>query len=118
LNIFKCAFYSISAPTGAPSNLTALAVNSTSVHLSWLLPAENELNGNIRHFKIRAIEVRSGRDFHQTSTNNSILYTGLHPAYIYQFAVAAVTVGSGPYSNFAVAKTLEDGTKNWSTFGN
>ena len=42
-----------------------------------------------------------------------MLYTGLHPAYIYQFAVAAVTVESGPYSDFAVAKTLEDGTKNW-----
>jgi len=101
----------ISAPTDAPSNLTALAINSTSVLLSWLLPVENELNGNIRHFNIRAIEVPSGRDFHQTSTNNSILYTDLHPAYIYQFAVAAVTVESGPYSNFAVAKTLEDGTR-------
>ena len=101
-------FFSI-APSGAPSNLTAIAINSTSAQLSWLPPMENQHNGEIRHYNIRIIELHTGREFQLTSTYTTIIYSQLHPAYTYHFSVAAVTVEIGPYSDLAVTTTPEDG---------
>ena len=97
------------APSGAPPNLTALVINSTSVHLSWLGPDEDQHNGDIRHYSIRIVQVHSGREFQLNSTNTTSIYTSLHPAYTYSFTVAAVTVEIGPYSNPAIATMPEDG---------
>ena len=106
--IFDFSF--LSAPSGAPSNLTAMAINSTSVHLRWLPPDEDQHNGDIRHYNIRIVELHSGREFQLNSTNITTVYTGLHPAYTYSFTVAAVTVEIGPYSDSAIATMPEDGT--------
>ena len=97
------------APSGAPFNLTAMAINSTSIHLIWLPPDEEQHNGDIRHYNIRIVELHSGREFQLNSTNISTVYTGLHPAYTYSFSVAAVTVEIGPYSDSAIATMPEDG---------
>ena len=97
------------APSDAPSNLTAMAINSTSAHFSWLPPDEAQHNGNIRHYNIRILELHSGEEFQINSTNTYLLYTGLHPAYTYSFTVAAVTVETGPYSDPAITTTPEDG---------
>ena len=86
-----------------------MVTNSTSVHLSWLPPDEEQHNGDIRHYSIRIIELQSGREVQLNSTNAAFVYTGLHPAYIYSFTVAAVTVEIGPYSDSAVATMPEDG---------
>ena len=84
-------------------------INSTSVHLSWLPPDEDQHNGDIRHYSIRIVQVHSGREFQLNSTNTTSIYTGLHPAYTYSFTVAAVTVEIGPYSDAAIATMSEDG---------
>ena len=97
------------APSGAPPNLNVMAINSTSVHLSWLPLLENQRNGDIRHYNIRVIELQSGRKFALTSMNTTLIYSQLHPAYEYHFSVAAVTVEIGPYSDPAVVTTPEDG---------
>ena len=80
-----------------------------SVHLSWLPPVENQRNGDIRHYNIRVIELQSGREFTLASTSTTIIYSQLHPAYAYNFSVAAVTVEIGPYSDPAAVTTPEDG---------
>ena len=86
-----------------------MAINSTSVYLSWLPPDEDQHNGDIRHYNIRIVERHSGREFQLNSTNITIIYAGLHPAYTYSFTAAAVTVGIGPYSDPAIATMPEDG---------
>ena len=86
-----------------------MAINSTSVHLRWLPPDEDQHNGDIRHYNIRIVALHSGREFQLNSTNDTTIYTGLHPAYTYSFTVAAVTVEIGPYSDPTIAIMPEDG---------
>ena len=89
--------------------MTATVLNSTSVHLSWLPPDEDQHNGDIRHYNIWIVEFHSGRVIQLNSTDFATVYTGLHPAYIYSFTVAAVTVEIGPYSDSATFRMPEDG---------
>ena len=86
-----------------------MAINSTSVHLKWIPPDEDQHNGDIRHYNIRIVELHTGREFQLNSINNTTIYTGLHPAYSYYFTVVAVTVEIGPYSDSAIATMPEDG---------
>ena len=87
-------------PSGTPTNPPTLLINSTSVHLSWLPPDEDQLNGggirhcSIRHCSIRIVQVHSGRVF-------QLNYTGS--------TVAADTVELGPYTDPAIATVPEDG---------
>ena len=89
-----------------------MTINSTSVHLSWLPPDEDQHNGDIRHYNIWIVEFHSGRVIQLNSTDITTVYTGLHPAYTYSFTVAAVTVEIGPYSDSATFKMPEDGMCN------
>ena len=100
------------APSAPPLNLSAMVINSSSVHLSWLPPMENQRNGNIRHYIIGVIELHTGRKFPLSSTNTTFIYPQLHPAYAYHFSVAAVTVDIGPYSDPIVTTTPEDGMQS------
>ena len=97
------------APSDAPSNLTVMAINSTSVYLSWLPPDEDQHNGDIRHYSIRILELLSRMEIQLNLTNTTFIYASLHPAYTYSFAVAAVTVEIGPYSDSEVVTMPEDG---------
>ena len=97
------------APSDAPSNLTVIAINSTSVYFSWLPPDEDQHNGDIRHYNIRILDLLSGREVQLNSTNTMSIHSDLHPAYTYRFTVAAVTVGIGPYSDPAITTMPEDG---------
>ena len=55
------------------------------------------------------------RQFQLMSSTTSITATTLHPYYTYSFAISAVTVGEGPYSQPLSLQTLEDGEKDTAT---
>ena len=59
------------------------------------------------------IEIETGIVFQYTEYSNFISVTSLHPAYTYEFTIAAFTVGLGPYSSpFNITTAEEGGCKN------
>ena len=43
------------------------------------------------------------------SMNNSLELAFLHPDYVYEWVVTAVTIGEGPYTNVSSIRMPEDG---------
>ena len=54
-------------------------------------------------------EVITGRVISLVSTGTSLVVGSLHPDYVYQWIVTAVTVGEGPYTMPMTIRTPEDG---------
>lgn len=97
-------------PTAAPQNVTGEAQSSTEVMLSWEPPPIQDQNGVIRVYVIRVTDLTTGIqrvEYQYLGTNYTV--SSLHPHYRYQFAVAADTVGVGPYSSPIEIQTLQDG---------
>lgn len=65
--------------------------------MSWELPPVERRNGIIKWHHI-VIKNESETQTLNT-TNNGIVINNLHPYYTYDFSVAAVTVGIGPYAS-------------------
>jgi len=51
----------------------------------------------------------TGEEFTINSTDQQITVRNLHPYYIYDFSVSAVTVSPGPYSELYTVQTFPDG---------
>ena len=66
-------------------------------------------NGIIREYRLNITEVDTGRAFQRVSPSTNLTVSGLHPDYAYEWKVAAITVGEGPFSNASRAMTPEDG---------
>ena len=77
--------------------------------LSWNPPEASQQNGVIRSYIAIVREEETGRNFSVKSTNTELRIGNLHPFYTYRFAVAAVTISQGPFTNEYVLQTLEDG---------
>ena len=96
-------------PTASPQNLRHTAVNSTSVDLSWSPPPTEHHNGIIRQYNVRVVEEDTGEMFTLSTTRQQTTVGSLHPYYVYDFSVSAVTVAPGPYSETHTVRTLPDG---------
>ena len=62
----------------------------------WSPPSPDSQNGIIRKYTVYVLETETGMVTTLDTTTTSIALSSLHPYYLYQFFVAAVTVGSGP----------------------
>ena len=102
-------FSLLTDPTASPSNLTISEVGSTYVELMWNAPHSSEHNGIIRFYIVIVSEVETNTNFSLSSSSTQTTVTNLHPFYLYYFTVAAVTIGSGPFSDQQSIRTLEDG---------
>ena len=98
-------------PSGAPLNLTANPVSSTSILITWEPPPIYLQNGVIRQYNIHYYisETRESVLWQSDDNSTSIILTDLHPYYTYSITVAAVTIGAGPQSEEATTRTLESG---------
>lgn len=110
----------ISAPSQAPTNLTATAGSSTSILVSWQLPPPFPRNGIITGFKLFYKKKKYPAPCPQTTNTVTISggttlnenITGLLKYTEYEFQVLAFTsVGDGPNSSVVLGKTGEDGKR-------
>ena len=87
-------------PVGSPQNLSAIPMDSSTLHISWEPPLAALQNGLIRSYKLSIVE---------TETVTATLLTlddilshtlhDLHPFYNYEVEIAAVTIGDGPFTD-------------------
>ena len=100
-----------SVPTLAPLSPFSVARNSRTLNFTWSPPPEEHQNGIIIEYKVQVTEVLTGEMVVKTSNSTTIEVSGLHPDYAYEWRVAAVTVGVGPYTNTTTTRLPEDGNK-------
>ncbi|XP_028601411.2 phosphatidylinositol phosphatase PTPRQ isoform X2 [Podarcis muralis] len=90
-------------------NINYKNISSSSVLLYWDIPMNP--NGKITHYTVYAMELDTHRAFHMTTSNNSILITGLRKYTNYKMRVAAsTTIGESALSedNDIFVRTPED----------
>ena len=103
--------HSITAPIGAPVNVTAIFTGPTSIYISWDRPPEHTHNGMIREYEITYIELETGTVFN-TSTDSEttqLAIESLHPFYTYTFFIVPVTVDVGTNHTEITIRTEEAG---------
>ena len=110
---FYVNFYDSSlcaAPYSSPQNLSAASLTSTSITLQWLPPPDHLLNGIIRYYHI-LISDPTEVTVHDSLVDGGeleVFVDDLHPYFLYNCSIAAVTVEDGPPSSIQIL-TLEDG---------
>ena len=99
-----------SVPTGSPQDVIAVAVNSSSIRLTWAPPLPEEQNGVITAYHLTVTEAETGEvlSFETHGLDTLLIVNSLHPYYTYYCTVAAFTVGLGPSASVDV-QTLEEG---------
>ena len=85
------------------------SITSKGFTISWNPPGYNDQNGLIIYYNVSIVEVETGSIFQYTSYTTTLTIQSLHPAYTYQYRIAAYTVGLGPYSDPFFITTAEDG---------
>lgn len=99
----------ITAPSGPPDNITAVALTSSQILITWDPPLQELRNGPILAYNFTVLDTATG--FIITSSvisTTSTTVSSLRPFTVYSIAVSARTsVGFGPYDSIEVT-TLED----------
>ena len=95
----------------SPQSPSATIRDSRAVVCSWNPPPLEHQNGLIIEYRINVTEVITGRVFVQMSTSTSLTIGSLHPDYVYQWAVTAVTIGVGPYTTIMSIRLPENGKR-------
>ena len=60
-------------------------------------------------YKVNVTELRTGRVFIFSAPATQLVVTELHPYFLYECVVSAVTVAEGPYSAALVVRTHQAG---------
>ena len=103
------SFHTYLAPSTPPVNVMAILVNSSGFTLMWDAPHAADQNGVIRYYAIHIIEINTSQEHTLNSTVTQTAVYFLHPYYNYTYAVSAVTIELGPYTNATNVRTSEDG---------
>jgi len=103
----------IPVPTQPPSNPTVNPTGSKSIVCSWDAPPYEDQNGRIIEYRVNITEVITRRVLLYVSISTSLVVESLHPDYVYEWTVTAVTIGEGPYTVTSSVRTPEDGKKDF-----
>ena len=101
----------ITAPSGPPQRISAVALGPRRIQINWSLPLPEEHNGIVRSYTVNITVAETDRHIQLTTNNTTITAEGLHPYYNYHISVAAVTIAIGPYTVNQVVQTQQDGKK-------
>ena len=107
LTIMVC---SLTAPSGPPDNITAMAIAASQIRVSWDLPLPPQRNGPILAYNFTARDTTTGLLVRSAILlNRTTIVVSLRPFTRYEFTVSARTsVGYGPSGNVSEF-TLQDG---------
>ena len=90
--------------------ISIVAINASSLRLSWEEPQAEEQNGVITSYVINTTALEIGEQSSFTTAGTSIELYNLHPFYTYSVTMAAATVnGTGPYSAVFTIQLPPDG---------
>ena len=96
-------------PTLPPQSPSAIIRDSRAFVCSWSPPPFEHQNGLIIEYRINVTEVITRHTFVRVSTGTSLVIMSLHPDYVYEWVVTAVTIGEGPYTTTSSIRMPEDG---------
>ena len=88
--------------------ITVISHSSTLVTFEWSPPPATEVNGFIRYYAVHLTERHSGREWNFFALDTHVNIGSLHPYYLYDFTVAAYTIGLGQFSDVYTVLTDED----------
>lgn len=111
-NISLLNFYTLlarSAPSRAPKEVSSGVILPTSIVLHWQPPPIDSQNGIIRNYEVSLVELVTNTTSSYITTETTITISLLHPYYVYEYRVAAVTVAIGPFSEPVSFQTLPAG---------
>jgi len=113
----------LSAPSAAPQSVEAVAINTSSVRVTWRPPAERQQNGVVIGYRVRyASQWARQQDLNSdppqdattimmTGSDRSCVISGLETWSVYRIWVSALTrAGEGPSSDVIMVQTDEGGT--------
>ena len=96
-------------PSASPQNLTGFANSSRYISLFWLPPPVDTHNGVIQRYRVSISVIETRTSLVLFSEDTELEFDVAHPYYTYTFAVAAETIGTGPYGEELTITTPEDG---------
>ena len=99
LSVHVCTYFT--APTGAPRNLTAQGISSSSARLSWWEPDLSHRNGEMTLYELKYHPQSNSVDEEKVNTTDqAVMIEGLDIDTNYYFYIKAYTSqGAGPWSN-------------------
>ena len=106
-----CIFL-FTVPSASPQNLTGFANGSRCIFLLWFPPPVDTHNGVIQRYIISITITETRESLVLFSEDDELVFNIAHPYYTYTFAVAAETIGAGPYGEELTIVTPEDGNGN------
>ena len=113
LERFHCTTYydniEITAPSAAPTSIRGFAIDHSSISLEWDVPPTLQLHGILAAYVVNVTERETGITFEVNTTTTSIVLDSLHPDYVYECRVAAVTIAPGPFSTIFAVQVLMAG---------
>ena len=105
-------YYTLTEPATAPRNVTATAVSSTEIMVTWEEVLAIDENGIVINYEVQFEPLEFTETLTTSSVNTTdltVIISSLQEYIEYDISVRAYTsVGPGPYSDLVTERTLED----------